>query len=266
MSLGAAVCGAVALMLLRPPPGWIVRWRLGLPPASWRIAPLRRLGPVAVVLPVFGVVSTGGAVPHLIGGLTLVGVAAVTVRLHLRGRAAGKRRERGRQVAEIIDALAAELEAGVLAAHAVQHLAEDTPLLEHAASTSRLGGDVAGALRASARLSGAESLRDLAAAWEVSERSGAPMARVLDRLGDGLRDERDIQREIDAGLGPARATARLMAVLPVFGLAMGMNLGSSPIHVLFGTLAGSLCLAVGAALACIGVSWVDVIATRAEKI
>lgn len=267
MTPAAAGCLAIAVVLARPPTDWIVRWRLGVEPRQVNLRRWRRLVvPLGAASLVVALVSVGGALPRLIAGLTGVGVAAVALRLHLRGRAAKVRRERGRQIAEVIDTLAAELGAGVLAAHALQHLAEDTRLLEPAAAASRLGGDVSGALRAAAATPGAASLLDLAAAWEVSERSGAPMARVLDRLGDNLRDERDTQREIDAGLGPAKATARLMAVLPLFGLGLGMNLGSSPTHVLFGTVIGSICLAVGAALACLGLSWVEAIAARAEKV
>jgi tight adherence protein B len=228
------------------------------------VARRRRLAPVLLVCLTAVVLSHGGALPHIIAACTAIGVAAFSLRLHLRGREGKRRRERGREVAEAIDVLAAELGAGVLATHAVQHLAEDAPLLGPAAAACRLGGDVAAAFRASARLPGAESLEELAAAWEVSERSGAPMARVLDRLGEGLRDERDAQREVQAGLGPAKATARLMAVLPLFGLVMGMNMGSDPVHVLLDTLPGSMCLSAGAALACAGVNWVDRIATRAE--
>ena len=138
-------------------------------------------------------------------------------------------------------------------------------MLDGAAAACRMGGDVAGALRAAALKPWAENLDELAAAWEVCERSGAPMARVLDRLGDGIRDERETQREISAGLGPAKATARLMAVLPLFGLGMGVSMGARPVHILLDTVVGSLCLAAGAALACAGVWWVDQIAARAER-
>ncbi|MEO6470526.1 MAG: type II secretion system F family protein [Aeromicrobium sp.] len=259
---------ALLTLLLRPPPRWLIRSRFGTPrPPSRSLNPhLIRWRPAALVISLAVVVlSFGGALPHLIAGCTAVGIAAVWFRLRLGARNLGRRKQVGREVAEAVDALAAELGSGVLANHAIQHLAEDSPLLANAATASRLGGDVASALRMSARLPGAEGLDDLAAAWEVSERSGAPMSRVLDRLSEGFRDERDVQREIDAGLGPAKATARLMAVLPLFGLGLGMNLGSSPIHVLLDTIAGSLCLAAGAALACAGVCWVDEIAARAAK-
>ncbi|MGZ8717884.1 MAG: type II secretion system F family protein [Aeromicrobium sp.] len=266
MTVAAAVLTAVALLLARPPGRWLVHWRLGRATPIAARGLLRRWVPIVLVLSA-GVAALvlGGSVSHLIAGSTAVGVLVVWMRLRANARAVDLRRTRSQQVAEIVDSLAAELGAGILASQALQHLAGDMKLLDGAASASRLGGDVAGALRAESRQPGAEALEELAAAWEVSGRSGAPMARVLDRLGDGIRDEREAQREVMAGLGPARATARLMAILPLFGLGMGLSMGSRPLDVLFNTFVGSLCLASGAALACAGVWWVDQIAARAER-
>ncbi len=266
MRIAAAAFTAAALLMVRPPGRWLVHWRLGRArPIAFRQF-LRRRMPIALVFAAgVAVIALGGSVPHLVAGSTAVGVFAVWIRLRRNARDSKRRRVRSRQIAEIVDSLAAELGAGILASQALQHLAGDMPLLDGAATASRMGGDVAGALRAASRLPGAEALEELAAAWEVSERSGAPMARVLDRLGDGIRDERDAQREVMTGLGPAKATARLMAILPLFGLGMRLSKGSRPLDVLLNTVVGSLCLAAGAALACAGVWWVDQIAARAER-
>lgn len=268
MRVAAAALTVAAILLARPPGRWLVRWRLG----SGRARPgglarlVSRWLPLALLVTAgVTVIVVGGSFPHLLAGLTAVGVLWMWMRLRRNARDNAVRRSRRQQIAEIVDSLAAELGAGILASQALQHLAGDMTMLDGAATASRMGGDVARALRAAARQPGAEGLEELAAAWEVSERSGAPMARVLDRLGDGIRDEREAQREILAGLGPARATARLMAVLPLFGLGMGMSMGSRPLHVLLDTVVGSLCLASGAALACAGVWWVDQIAARAER-
>ena len=266
MRIAAAVLTAAALLMARPPGRWLVHWRLGQARqvAVWQL--LRRKIPIGLaVAAAAAVMMLGGSFPHLVAGFTAVGVFAVWIRLRRNARDTKARRLRSRQIAEIVDSLAAELGAGILAGRALQHLAGDMPFLDGAATASRTGGDVAAALRAASRLPGAEVLEELAAAWEVSERSGAPMARVLDRLGDGIRDEREAQREVMTGLGPARATARLMAVLPIFGLGMGLGMGSRPLDVLLNTVVGSLCLASGAALACAGVWWVDQIAARAER-
>lgn len=266
MRIVAAALTAAALLTAKPPGRWLVHWRLGQARQIVVWQSLRRRMPIALVLGAgVAVIVLGGSVPHLVAGFTAVGVFTVWIRLRRNARDNNLRRLRSSQIAEIVDSLAAELGAGILASQALQHLAGDMPLLDGAATASRMGGDVAGALRAASRLPGAEVLGELAAAWEVSERSGAPMARVLDRLGDGVRDEREAQREVMTGLGPAKATARLMAVLPLFGLGMGLGMGSRPLDVLLNTVVGSLCLAGGAALACAGVWWVDQIAARAER-
>ena len=266
MSLAAAVLTTIALVLLRPPQQWLVRYRLGGQGAAvdWRHRS-RRLPTLLAGGALIAVVSLGASPAYVLAGSTAVGVGWFWWRLRRAAREAAVRRSRSAQVAEIVDALGAELGAGILPQQAIEGLAQDLHLLGGAAAASRMGGDVAGALRTAARAPGAESLTDLAAAWDVSERAGAPMARVLDRLGDSLRDERDVQREILAGLGPAKATARLMAVLPLFGLGLGMSMGADPLSVLLGSVPGSLCLATGTALACAGVWWVDRIAVRAER-
>ena len=268
MNFAAAALTIAALLILRPPGRWLIRGRLSLADADLRATMTRprRWLPMALLIGVSAaVVVVGVSFPRLMAVLTASGVLWVGLQLRCKARGGLARQACGRQVAEIVDSLAAELGAGILADQALKHLAADMPMLEGAAAASRMGGDVAGALRAAAQQPGAEGLDELAAAWEVSERSGAPMARVLDRLGDGIRDERETQREITAGLGPAKATARLMAVLPLFGLGMGVSMGARPVHILLDTVVGSLCLALGAALACAGVWWVDQIAARAER-
>lgn len=268
MRLLAAGCFAAALLLIRPPGRWLVATRFGLPSGlPVMLTALRRLVLSTVLLAgAVTVLWLGGTLSRLIAGMTGVGVGVVLLRLRLRSRAAAVRKRRATRNAELIDAFAAELGAGVLPAHALVHLAEDTPELAATAAAARLGGDVPHALRLAAELPGAEVLGELASAWEVSERSGAPMATVLDRLAERMRDDRELRREIDAGLGPARSTARIMAVLPLFGLGMGAGAGADPVHILLGTLPGAVCLAAGAGLACVGVLWVERIAVRVERL
>lgn len=263
MTLLAAVFTTVAILVIRPTGTSLARWRLG--GAISRSFRLSRL-PSLVSVGAMGLLLTvAGSPSFVIAGSTVIGALWFWWRLHNAARKAATRRDRSSEVAEIVDALAAELGAGILPHQAVERLSDDMHLLGGAATASRLGGNVGGALRTASLQPGAESLSELAAAWEVSERSGAPMARVLDRLGDGIRADREVQREILIGLGPARATARLMAVLPLFGLGMGVSMGADPVGVILHTIPGAVCLAAGTALACAGVAWVDRIAVRAER-
>jgi len=182
-------------------------------------------------------------------------------------RMSRRQRERARmreQVAACVDLLAAELRAGVLPHRALTTLADDFGFLATAARTAHLGGDVPAALAEESLRPGASALRDLAGAWHVADRTGAPLAGVLERLAGAVRVDQEVSREVQAGVAPARSTARLMAVLPVMGLAMGAGMGADPVATLTQTMLGALCLAAGAALACAGVAWVERLAVRAE--
>jgi tight adherence protein B len=90
------------------------------------------------------------------------------------------------------------------------------------------------------------------------------LAQVLDRLAAGLRSDDEARAEVTAALGPPRATAKMLAVLPVFGLVLGSSMGARPIDFLLHTGPGLGCLLGGVCLALLGVSWVERLATAAE--
>lgn len=256
-TVGAAVGTALAVALRWPPSVVLVRHRLALP--GPRVV-LRRPGawPVVAIVGVVGLVTVEG--PMLLVVLVGVGVAGFAARTVAAGRRRTAVLERRATVAGTLDLLGGELRAGALPEDAVTAVALDVPILASAAATARAGGDVAAALRAQSQHPGAEALADVAAAWEVAERAGAPLADVLERLAVGVRDELESHREAEAEAAPARATGRLMAGLPVMGLALGAGLGADPLHVLTSTFPGAVCLAAGAALACLGTWWVDRVA------
>jgi tight adherence protein B len=104
----------------------------------------------------------------------------------------------------------------------------------------------------------------VAAGWEVASRSGAGLADVLDRLSGVLRTDEDVRREVAANLASPRATATMLAVLPVFGIGLGTAIGADPAGVLLGTMLGACCLAAGCLLAVAGLFWVERIVDRAE--
>lgn len=262
MTVLAAALTVVALVLARPDGRWLVRERLpvsgwSLHHASW--AP--SIGTVGAVV----VVSVGVPPARLVVMITACGVGWFVMRQVQAERARRRAMKQRDAVAEALGLMAAELRAGVLPRRVVTSLALDFPFLEAAARTADLGGDVSSALLTASREPGRELLVDLAGAWMVAERSGAPLARILDRLEASTRDDREIEREVQAGVSPARATGRLMAVLPLVGLMMGSGMGADPVALLTGTLPGALCLAAGATCACVGVAWVNRIAAAAER-
>lgn len=208
----------------------------------------------------------------LVFGFDLLVVAAtagmlvvVALRLLATRRLRAQAQERRRQVVEICDALGAELRAGQPAVRALRRVAEEHPLLEQVASAAALGSDVPVALDGAATRPGAAGLRMMAAAWRVADRSGAGLALVLDRIAGALRAEQAASVELAASLGPPRASAQLLAVLPAFGLLLGVGLGGDPVGFLLHTLAGNLCLAAGCTLAAAGVWWVEWLASAVER-
>jgi len=256
---GAAVATMLALLLARPSGRWVLRVRLGSGPTrqSGGRRPLglpERVGLAAVVVAV-GIVTSRPS--YVIVGATVLGAALFVLRQIRLARARSTSLHTRAQVIAALDLLAAELRAGILPRQAIEALADDAPSLRPAAAAVTHGGDVVAALRAASTEPGAEALADLAGAWHVAERAGAPLAHVLDRVATAARDEAEVEREVQAEAAPARATGRLMAVLPVLGLSLGAGMGANPVHVLTGTVVGASCLAGGLALACAGIVWVD---------
>ncbi|TDC03662.1 type II secretion system protein [Actinomadura bangladeshensis] len=112
---------------------------------------------------------------------------------------------------------------------------------------------------------GAEGLRLLAACWRIGAERGGTLATVLDGLAGALRDEEAQRQEVAVQLAGPRATARLLALLPLLGLGMAAALGAHPIPFLCGTLPGLACLITGTTLNLLGLHWTRRLAKSAES-
>ena len=95
----------------------------------------------------------------------------------------------------------------------------------------------------------------LAAAWWVAADVGAPLAPSLRDFAASLRALSEAQREITVALSAPVATARLVMALPAVGLLFGFSLGFDTLGVLFTTVPGLLCLALGIALMLAALAW-----------
>lgn len=89
----------------------------------------------------------------------------------------------------------------------------------------------------------------------MSYRTGAPMAEVLDACAEGITESGEARSARDIALAGPLASARMLAALPVFGLALGFALGANPIGFLFGTGLGRLALVAGIGFEVAGVMW-----------
>ncbi len=214
-----------------------------------------------------------GAVGGLLGGfgvavLAVAGAAAATSVRGRRRRTEADRSERSR-ADEACVVLASELRAGRSPADALAFAAQVAagPMrraLSAAAGSARLGGDVPAALVAPPSAV-PEVLRGLAACWLVCSGAGSGLAAAVERLGEGLRSEADRRRAVAAELAGPRATAALLALLPLAGLLLAAGLGASPLHVLLHTPLGLVCLLVGVTLDGLGLLWTQRLVARAAR-
>jgi len=181
---------------------------------------------------------------------------------------AARRRTAADQAAvlEVCDLLAADLAAGRPPEAALSAAAERWRPLDEVVDALRLGADVPDAMRrVAAQRRGAADLRWVAGAWQVSQHSGHGLAAALERTARGLRGRRRTRRLVDSELASARATARLVACLPLAVLLMGSGAGSDPWSFLLGTPVGWACAAVGVGLLGAGLWWIERMADRAAS-
>lgn len=142
----------------------------------------------------------------------------------------------------------------------------DVSLAPRTLAATRWGGDVVGALRDDARLGAQPLLASAAACWSVASTQGAGLADALDRLVAQDRRAEEVRRQLQAHLAAPRATARMLALLPAFGLVLGIAVGGDPIGWLLGTPLGVACLVLGLLLIALGLLWATRIAARTERL
>lgn len=207
------------------------------------------------------------ALPRGLLPLGLVGAAVATAAHHLwRRRVAARAGEAtAGRMAEVCDLIASELAAGRPTDHALDEAAAAWPAMRRVADVSRLGGDVPAAFREVAQTPGAGALRLLAAAWTVSQRTGGGLAAATRRVADAVRRDQATQRLVAGELASARATARLVACLPLVALLMGSGAGADPWSFLLRTPWGLASLSLGLAIGYIGLWWIELIAREVNR-
>ncbi len=254
----ASLAAVAALALLAP-----VRPRL---PSTRHDRGLGRGRPLVLlvavpVLPVLPWLPSGWLVPGVIGAVAI----CVAWLLWLRRRERRVAHVTGRRVLETCEQLASELASGQPPGAALIRAAEDWSELGPVAEAFRVGSDVPAALRAVAARPGAEDLRLLAAAWHVAHRTGQGLADAVDRVARQLVEARATRRVVDGELSSARATARLVALLPVAALAMGSGVGGDPVGFLLRSPPGWLCLATGLGFGLAGLWWIEALAQGVDR-
>ena len=102
-------------------------------------------------------------------------------------------------------------------------------------------------------------------AMRIARRAGGELARVLDEVGETLRDRERLAREMRVSTAQARTSATVVAALPVvFLLLMSAGAGDQA-HLLFGEPVGWLLLGVGGALEGAGILWIRKLTARGSR-
>jgi tight adherence protein B len=230
-------------------------------------------------LPDFRALAGGrgsSVVPALVAGAlgamtsTAVVAALAAVCAAAAGRAVRQRsREvmadrRTRALVEGLGALAAELRAGRPLQEATATAVGSCP----DPATARALGPV---LRLGEPPSGpvtdepARALVRIAAAVRLSARTGCSLAGVVTAVEDDLRARLRAGQELRSAVAGPRASATVLAGLPVLGLLMGSGVGADPWRVLTTTGTGTVLLVVGVALELAGTAWSGRMVRRAVR-
>ncbi|GAA4890769.1 hypothetical protein GCM10025789_04190 [Tessaracoccus lubricantis] len=251
MTGAALLAGLAAALLIGPAPG------------VGRLSPPRRRIPKRVspwsVLAILATVGVAGPLgPSALGWLAVAGIVCGTVGwlvLSARRRTSAARRAAACAVAA--RTLSSLLRAGQIPGVALAEAARDSPVLKPAAAAAAIGADVGAEMERAAAVPGQGGLRSVAAAWRVSERSGAPIAEVLATVAENLRRQRQLQSVVDAELAAARTSGHIMAALPFLAVGLGFAAGVNPLAFLFGGAVGQVLVLAAVTLTAAGVLWID---------
>ncbi|MGO1055673.1 type II secretion system F family protein [Crossiella sp. CA198] len=241
MTAAAAFALALALLLWPPRTG---HHRLSQlrpsPPRHRRTHPTR----VLLLIPPIGATLLAG-----IGGLLAATVLTWTLhRQRTRANAIRKARHIDIARADALNLLVTQLRTGThpaLAAEAVAKEADPAiaPTVTALATAIRLGSH--------ADNSGNRLLR----AWHTAHNHGIPLADLLDAERRDLAERTRFATQVEARLAGARATATILAALPVLPILLGEAMNAHPVHILTATSAGQFLLPLGALLICLGLEW-----------
>lgn len=209
--------------------------------------------------------AIGVALDGLVAGAVLAAYGAAGIVL-ARGWAARRAERRARRIAsDAVLGLAADLRAGLALGPAWRAAEEmlrraETDLLptwrgdRHRKSAGGAAGPVA------------LVAQRMVAATALAEACGAPLADVLERLDTHLRAVDRARAVASSQAAGARASAALLALMPLAGIGLGIAVGVDPWRVLLHTPAGAVALGLAVALQLVGVAWTARLAdTEAES-
>ncbi|WP_414625859.1 type II secretion system F family protein, partial [Mycobacterium tuberculosis] len=127
----------------------------------------------------------------------------------------------------------------------------------------RLGADVTAGLLAAARSSALPAYWErLAVCWQLGSDHGLAIASLMRAAQRDVAERQRFSARVSAGMAGARASAAILAILPLLGVLLGQLIGARPLSFLLTGRVGGWLLVVGLTLACAGLLWSDRITDR----
>jgi tight adherence protein B len=261
MTAAAAALALSASLLVSPPSP---RRRLARRGAASSRSPARAAGWVAVCA-----AAVGSVLLPLTTVLAAVMFVATASLRHRRRRRSRRGMAEGRELETAIDVLVGELRVGAHPAQAFAVAADETagPVADSCravAARARLGADVTGGLRSVAQNSAlpAQWAR-LAVCWQLAAEHGLAMSTLMRAAQRDIVERQRFSGQVMSGMAGARATAAILAGLPVLSVVLGQLIGADPVAFLLAGHVGGWLLVVGVTLVCGGLLWSDRITDRA---
>lgn len=254
----AAVCLALALLIARRAPRRRLVPRVVPGPArrsAWMFAGFPCAVALVLVVPITVVVAFA--------------ILALTLTARRRRALLGTRRaEESTGLQGALAVLVGELRVGAhpIAAFETAASEVDGPVaarLSEVAARARLGADVGAGLRdVAAQSMLPEQWERLAVCWQLAQAHGLAIATLMSTAHrDVVERDRHASR-VTAGMAGARATAVILAGLPLLGIGLGELIGADPVRFLLAGGPGGWLLVIGVVLACCGLAWSDRITNR----
>lgn len=186
------------------------------------------------------------------------------VQLFRQWRAARRDGSMAEVVLSLLDGIGPALEAGLPPALAVRLAGRSlgdglgstaAGVLASLTVAAEDGRPLAPAWRACAEHSRAPEIHVVAAAWQLSEVTGAPLAEAVRRAVASLREGRERTRRVMVAVAGPRATVVVLTALPLTGPLFGMACGVSPTELYVTNPVGGLSALVGLGLIWVGRAW-----------
>ena len=212
---------------------------------------------VAIAL-VVGLALLGAGPPVAALALATASLGPTVARRILARRRADRR---DTQLPEFLERLASSMRAGNALGSAVVATARSTPdplgheLARVADEVEHGAGLVAALARWGGRPEAGPQVALTAAALGLAAACGGEVARSVDRVATTLRERRELRHEVHALATQARASAAVLAAIPLGFTALVASVDRAAVSFLVTSPIGLLCLSGGLFLEAVGAGW-----------